>query len=71
MEVFNLGTADNSSSEFIRREDLIDAIDGTDWYHIFKGKIVHGANGEDDDPLYKLNEIIEVIIKLPRIGEEK
>ena len=70
MKVFDLGTADNSSSDFIRREDLLDAIDGTDWYHIFNGKIVHGANS-DMEALYKLNEIIEAIIKLPIIGEEK
>lgn len=60
-----LGKPDNSSSDFIRREDLIDAIDGTDWHHMHEGKIVHGATG-DDDPLYKIDEIIEAIKNLPR-----
>lgn len=62
-----LGKPDNSSSDFIRREDLIDAIDGTDWYHIYNGKIVYGANEDDDDPLYKIDEIIEAIKNLPRV----
>lgn len=67
---YKLGNADNSSSDFIRREDLIDAIDGTEWYHIENGKIVCGANS-DMDSLYKLNDIIEAIIKLPKIKENK
>lgn len=66
MEWYRLGTPDNSSSDFIRREDLIDAIDGTDWYHMHEGKIVYGALDEGDDPLYKIDEIIEAIKNLPR-----
>ena len=65
-ENVKLGKPDNSSSDFIRREDLIDAIDGTDWYHMHEVKIVYGANGDDDDPLYKIDEIIEAIKNLPR-----
>lgn len=66
MRAFRLGTPDNSSSDFIRREDLIDVIDGTDWYHMHEGKIVYGALDEGDDPLYKIDEIIEAIKNLPR-----
>ena len=65
-ENVKLGKPDNSSSDFIRREDLIDAIDGTDWYHMHEGKIVYGALDEGDDPLYKIDEIIEAIKNLPR-----
>lgn len=67
MGVYRLGTPDNSPSDFIRREDLLDVIDDTDWYHIYNGEIVHGANSDDgDDPLYKIDEIIEAIKNLPR-----
>jgi hypothetical protein len=66
MRAFRLGMPDNSSSDFIRREDLIDAIDGTDWYHMHEGKIVYGALDEGDDPLYKIDEIIEAIKNLPK-----
>ena len=66
MGVYRLGKPDDSSSDFIRREDLLDVIDDTDWYHIYNGEIVYGANEDDDDPLYKIEEIIEAIKNLPR-----
>ena len=66
MGVYRLGKPDDSSSDFIRREDLLDVIDDTDWYHMYNGEIVHGANEDDDDPLYKIDEIIEAIKNLPR-----
>lgn len=66
MDACRLGQPDKSLSEFIRREDLIDAIDSTEWYHKYNGKIVSGANS-DMDSLYKLDDIIEAIKKLQRI----
>lgn len=69
MEAYRLGMEDNSSTEFIRREDLIDAIDGTDWYRLCENKILCGANSESDS-LYKIDEIIEAIKNLPKIWGE-
>lgn len=45
-------------------EELIDEIESTTWYHINKnGELVEGANGEDDVPLYKANEILTILDK--------
>lgn len=32
-------------------ELLKDRIEETTWYHIHNGKLVEGANGEEDEPL--------------------
>lgn len=48
--------------DLVRRGDIIEAIEGTTWYHInCNGVLVHGANGEDDTPLYKAEDIYNAI----------
>lgn len=45
---------------------LIDAVEGTDWYHVSKqGELVRGANSKDDIPLYKHSDIKEVLNNAP------
>ena len=50
--------------EYIERGALIDAIEGTDWYHIGeRGNLVHGAIS-DGNALYKADDVFEVLNKL-------
>lgn len=52
--------------DLISRQAAIDAIEGTDWYHINKnGVLVHGANSETDIPLYKADDVYKVLAGLP------
>ena len=47
-------------------DNLIDAVEGTTWYHINKnGELVKGANGKDDVPLYKHEDIARVLSEAP------
>lgn len=55
----------NEKKEYIERGALIDAIEGTDWYHIgVKGNLVDGAIS-DGNALYKADDVFEVLNKLP------
>lgn len=55
-------------SDLIRRKDAVDSIERTDWYHINKrGELVHGANGEDDVPLYKADDVYKAIDETPGV----
>lgn len=55
----------NDPKEYIERGALIDAIEGTDWYHIgVKGNLVHGAIS-DGNALYKADDVFEVLNKFP------
>lgn len=57
-------------SDLIRRKDAVDAIERTDWYHINKcGELVHGANSEDDVPLYKADDVYKAIDETPGVEE--
>lgn len=43
-------------------ELLKDRIEETTWYRINKnGELVEGANGEDDEPLYKAKDILGIL----------
>jgi len=42
-------------------ELLKDRIEETTWYHIHNGELVEGANGEDDEPLYKAKDILGIL----------
>jgi hypothetical protein len=42
-------------------ELLKDRIEETTWYHIHNGKLVEGANGEEDEPLYKAKDILGIL----------
>ena len=51
--------------EYIERGAVIDAIEGTDWYHIsVRGNLAHGAIS-DGNALYKADDVFEVLNKLP------
>ena len=58
------------SDDLIRREDAIDAIERTGWYHInARGELVHGANSQEDVPLYKAEDIYKAIDGVPTAGK--
>lgn len=49
-------------SDLLSRSRLIDNIEETTWYHInSEGKLVEGANGKDDIPLYKAEDVFKAI----------
>ena len=49
-------------SDLLSRSRLINAIEETTWYHInSEGKLVEGANGKDDVPLYKADDVFKAI----------
>lgn len=51
-------------------DQLIDKIEGTDWYHISKlGELTKGANSKYDIPLYKHSDIEEVLNNAPIIED--
>lgn len=48
-------------------DKLRESISKTTWYHIFKGKLIQGANGETDIPLYKASDIYSVLDAAPTV----
>lgn len=58
--------------ELVEKQEVIEAIEECDWYHIHNGRLVHGANSKTDEPLYKCDDIFECLNKLsgnPKIPE--
>ena len=54
------------ADDLISRQVAIDAMENVDWYHINKdGRLIHGANSEKDEPLYKAEDIYNVLEQLP------
>lgn len=52
-------------SDLISRQDAIDEVEGTDWYHQNKkGEMVHGANPSDHQAWYKAEDIYNVLESL-------
>ena len=53
--------------EYIKKKHLKRAIDECPWYHINKnGELVAGANTcDNDEPLYKFSDIINIFYNLP------
>lgn len=51
----------------IDADELLESIEETTWYHIFKGKLIQGANGETDIPLYKASDIYSVLDAAPTV----
>ena len=50
------------SDDTISRKATIDAMENVDWYHISKdGRLVHGANSDDHEPLYKAKDVYAVL----------
>ena len=58
--------------ELISRRDTISAMEGTDWYHINSdGQLVHGANSNEDEPLYRAEDVYKVLNDMPSAQPEK
>ena len=53
--------------ELIIKDDIIDAIERTDWYRIEDSELVHGAK-EDEDALYKASDIYEAVNDVKPVG---
>lgn len=52
--------------DLIRRQEMILAMEDTDWYHINKdGQLVHGANSKEGEPLYKAEDVYKVLNDMP------
>ena len=60
------------SKDTIYRQEAIDAIERTDWYHHNRnGEMVLGANSSVHQPWYKADEILAVIENLPSAQPER
>ena len=58
--------------DLISREKAIEAMEGVDWYHINKdGQLTHGANSKEDEPLYKAEDVYNVLNDMPSAQPEK
>ena len=50
----------------IKREDAIDAIEGTDWYHQNRNKdMVSGANSDEHQAWYKAEDVYKALKEIP------
>lgn len=57
--------AAKEKEKLVSKEEIMDVIESTTWYHINrKGELVEGANSQTDIPLFKCNEIFEAINRL-------
>lgn len=46
----------------VKKKDVIDAMENTDWYHVnSNGKLVSGANSDEDVALYKEADVYKAI----------
>ena len=50
-------------AEYIEREALRDSVESIDWYSVYIGKLITGANSEN--ALYKANDIYSAIDNAP------
>ena len=63
--------AQSTKTDTISRQAAIDAVEEVDWYHIGKtGELIHGANSQEHEPLYKAKDIYAVLEKLPSAQPE-
>ena len=59
------------NDDLISRQAAIDAVENIDWYHIGKtGELVHGANSQEHEPLYKEKDIYAALERLPSAQPE-
>ena len=57
-------------ARYIDIDQLIDKIEGTDWYHISKlGELTKGANSKYDIPLYKHSDIKDALNNAPIVED--
>ena len=54
-------------ARLIDADELLESIEETTWYHVFKGKLIHGANSKTDIPLYKASDIYSVLDAAPTV----
>lgn len=55
----------------IKREDAIDAIEGTDWYHQNRNKdMVSGANSDEHQAWYKAEDVYKALKEVPSADTE-
>lgn len=60
------------ANDTISRKATIDAMEDVDWYHINKdGQLTHGANSEEDEPLYKAEDVYKVLNDMPTAQPEQ
>ena len=60
------------SEDTISRKATIDAMENVDWYHINKdGQLTHGANSNEDEPLYKAEDVYKVLNDMPSAQPKK
>ena len=57
-------------ARLIDADELLESIEETTWYHVFKGKLIHGANSKTDIPLYKASDIYSVLDATPTVDAE-
>lgn len=54
------------NDDLISRVAAIEAMEDVDWYHINNdGQLIHGANSEGDEPLYKAEDVYKVLNDMP------
>ena len=53
-------------TDYIKREDAIEAIENTDWYHInSQAEMVYGANSDLHQAWYSANDIYSAVENVP------
>ena len=53
-------------SDLVKRADVIDAVESTDWYHQNRnGDMVSGANSDEHQAWYKADDIYRVLGEVP------
>ena len=61
-----------TTEDCISRQDAIDALEITDWYHQDKNlKMVHGANDEEHQAWYKSEDVYKAIDSVPSAYPER
>lgn len=57
-------------SDLVRRADVIDAVESTDWYHQNQnGDMVSGANSDEHQAWYKADDIYKVLEEIPSVAK--
>ena len=66
----NLQQTCNLATDCISRKAAIEAVEDVDWYHVNKdGQLTHGANSEEDEPLYKAEDVYKVLNDMPSVPQ--
>lgn len=66
MKPMSDGKRSERMEDLIKREDAIDAIEGTDWYHQNRNKdMVSGANSDEHQAWYKADDVYKALEEVP------